>query len=573
VDAAVEEINAFFDKNPEVTSYSLGMNDSARFDERPESKARRTGKKNFLGDEDVSDDYFLWANEVVTRVLQKHPGKFFGTLAYNNIVEPPTRVKVHPAIVPFITYERMRWSDPELEKIGKDLTLRWAQVSPNIGWYDYAYGISYQLPRVWFHEQQDYLSWGAKNHVNYHYAELYPNFGTGPKSWIFTKLLWNPNQNVDALLDDWYTRAVGKQAAPKLREYYALWEKFWTQDIQKSGWNTEKGQYLPFYSATYLNDVPLEYLTRSDKLLDEALALADTPQHKARVAKLREMWEFYRASTVAYRGLNAPAPQTEAQALQYLSDAVSVTDAAQKRRDLLEAFKTDPLYAAVADYVARYDGTRGESWGQGTLWSLLPWAQKSAAVKARVQQVAATGSPVARSGAALMLRVLDNPGTQLLKNADFVGGIKEWSIWDKNSEEPAIFHKGTFTPGEEYSRDGHSLLVQGLGRGALMQTVPYAPGSYYIGLRYEMPKAVTGATVTLLIRLLDENGKEVQLKSALLPASNVALKAGAPDAAMVPFELPAEAGNAKSMRLMLVLNGFGPDGQIYVDDLSLYRLD
>jgi hypothetical protein len=573
VDAAVEEINAYFERNPEAISYSLGMNDSARFDESPESKARRSGKKNFLGLEDVSDDYFEWANAVVERVLQKHPGKVFGTLAYNNIVEPPTRVKVHPAIVPFITYERMRWSDPELEKIGKDLTLRWAQVSPNIGWYDYAYGISYQLPRVWFHEQQDYLSWGAKNHVNYHYAELYPNFGTGPKSWIFTKLLWNPNQNVDALLDDWYTRTAGKAAAPRLREYYALWEKFWTQDIQKSGWNTKKGQYLPFYSAEYLRDVPPEYLARSDKLLNEAAALADTPQRKARVAKLREMWEFYRASTIAYQGLDKPAPQNEAQALQYLNDAVAVTDAAQKRRDLLEAFKTDPLYAGAADYVSRYDGTRGESWGQGALWSLLPWAQKSAAVKARVQEIAATGSPVAKSGAELMLRVLDNPGTQILKNADFAGGIKEWNIWDKNAEDAALFHKGTFAPGGEYSQDGHSLLVQGLGRGALMQTVPYQPGSYYIALRYQMPKIVSGASGTLLIRLLDENGKEVQLKNALLPSSNVALKAGAADAAIVPFELPVEAGNAKSVRVMFLMNGFGPDGQIYVDELGLYRLD
>jgi hypothetical protein len=77
----------------------------------------------------------------------------------------------------------------------------------------------------------------------------------------------------------------------------------------------------------------------------------------------------------------------------------------------------------------------------------------------------------------------------------------------------------------------------------------------------------------LLIRLLDENGKEVQLKNALLPSSNVALKAGAADAAIVPFELPVEAGNAKSVRVMFLMNGFGPDGQIYVDELGLYRLD
>ncbi len=573
VDAAVEEINAYFDKNPHAISYSLGMNDSAMFDERAESKARRNGKKNFLGLEDVSDDYFLWANEVVERVLQKHPGKVFGTLAYNNIVEPPTKVKVHPAIVPFITYERMRWSDPELEKIGKDLTLRWSQVSPNIGWYDYAYGISYQLPRVWFHEQQSHLSWGAKNHVNYHYAELYPNFGSGPKSWIYTKLLWNPHQNVDALLDDWYVRAAGKKAAPKLREYYALWEKFWAQDIQKSKWNTSKGQYLPFNTATYLNDVPREYITRSDELLNQAISLADTPVRKARVEKLRQMWEFYRSSTLAFQALSAPEMRTEAQALQYASDAATTMGAAQKRRELLETFKTDPLYAGAADYITRYDGTRGESWGQGVLWPLLSWARKSDAVKNRLREIATSGKPDAKSSATLLLRVIENPGTQLLKNSDFAAGAAAWSIWDKNAEDAAIFHKGTFAPSAEYSQHGHSLLIQGLGRGALMQNAPYQPGSYYLALNYQMPEIVPRANATLLIQLLDEAGKVVAVKDAILPNSSIALHAGAPTSAIVPFELPANAGSAKSIRVMFLMDGFGPDGKIYLDEVGLYRLN
>jgi alpha-glucuronidase len=43
---------------------------------------------------------------------------------------------------------------------------------------------------------------------------LIPFWGEGPKPWIYNKLQWNPNQNVDALLDDWYRAAVGEQDAP-----------------------------------------------------------------------------------------------------------------------------------------------------------------------------------------------------------------------------------------------------------------------------------------------------------------------------------------------------------------------
>ncbi|MEO6980896.1 MAG: DUF4838 domain-containing protein, partial [Mucilaginibacter sp.] len=141
---------------------------------------------------------------------------------------------------------------------------------------------------------QDYLSWGSNNNVKYYYAELYPNWGEGPKAWLLTKLLWDPNQNVDALLDQWYTHTAGTAAAPKLREFYSIWEKFWTKDVYSSKWNNSKGQYLPFNNLTYMNAVPADYIAKSDALMNQAYALADSPQRKIRVARLREMWQIYK---------------------------------------------------------------------------------------------------------------------------------------------------------------------------------------------------------------------------------------------------------------------------------------
>lgn len=42
-----------------------------------------------------------------------------------------------------------------------------------------------------------------------------------------TRLLWNPDQDADALLDEWYERMVGPAAAPDLKAYYDHWEHFW----------------------------------------------------------------------------------------------------------------------------------------------------------------------------------------------------------------------------------------------------------------------------------------------------------------------------------------------------------
>jgi len=300
VDSAAQKIIKFFSKNPNNNSYSLGMNDSRNFDESAASLQRRIGKKNILGLENISDDYFLWANEVVKRVNAVYPNKIFGTLAYNNLFEPPSKnIGINGNIVPFITNERMRWSNPGFKIKDMLLSQNWTNKSKNVGWYDYCYGFCYLVPKVWFHTMGEYLKWGKDHNIKYYYAELYPNWGEGPKPWLLTKLLWNPDQNVDVLLDDWYNRVGGKKASPKLRKYFELWEGFWENDIQKSSWYDVDKQYLKFNDLGYMNNIPMDYITQSDQLLNDAYNLADSPIRKKRVEELLKMWNIYKLAFLA----------------------------------------------------------------------------------------------------------------------------------------------------------------------------------------------------------------------------------------------------------------------------------
>lgn len=311
-DSAAAKIVRYFNKHPEVKSYSLGMNDFTTFDQSAQSLARRSGRKNYLGWEDVSDDYFEWVNQVAKKVLLAYPNKYFGLLAYNNTAEPPSsKIGVSKNVIPFLTYERLRWSDPPLENQGHQLTQAWEKVCTSLGWYDYVYGLNYLVPRVWFHEMRDYLNWGAKHKVKYYYAELYPNWGEGPKPWILGKLLWNPNYNVDSLLNVWYVSFAGAKAAPKLKAFYTTWEVFWTKDIFLSKWNSDNGQYLPFNNFGYLDAVPQEYVTNSDKLINDAYSLAVTDLQKKRIAKLMEMWNIYKTAINLYQQSTLPANQKQ----------------------------------------------------------------------------------------------------------------------------------------------------------------------------------------------------------------------------------------------------------------------
>ncbi len=297
VDSASSKIIRFFENNPKANSYSLGVNDVKKYDESPSSLKRRNGKKNYLGLEDISDDYYLWANSVVKKVKIVFPNKQFGLLASNNVATPPSEnIEMDSSIVPFLTYERLRWSDTIQEKQGQSLTIQWAKRSPQLGWYDYAYGLNYLVPRVWFHEMKDYLQWGTQHQVLYYFSEVYPNWGEGPKSWVHTKLLWNPFYDVDSLLNIWYVSAVGDQAAPKLKAFYTIWEQFWTKDILQTKWKETSRQYLPKDDLTYLDAVPKEYIQQSDYLLDQAFLLAETVPQKLRIQKILEMWQIYKTA-------------------------------------------------------------------------------------------------------------------------------------------------------------------------------------------------------------------------------------------------------------------------------------
>ena len=299
VEEAVKNICRYFDEHPRTTSYSLGVIDSGGHCECEKCQAQDTGEQNFVGRRDVSDRYYGWCNRVVQRVLQKHPHKVFGCLAYSEVAQPPKRVKVHPRIVPYMTYDRMKWIDPELRAEGQAMTERWQKMSPTLGWYDYIYGAAYCVPRVWFHQMADCYRFGHAHGVRALYAEAYPTWGEGPKLYLSLKLQWDPYRDVDALLREWYVRTVGPAAADDLAAYYAHWEDFWTRRILDSAWFTPSGQYLAFHTPSYLGDVTEQDVALSRTLLESVVAKAETIEQKHRAGVLIKAFEYYEASVVA----------------------------------------------------------------------------------------------------------------------------------------------------------------------------------------------------------------------------------------------------------------------------------
>lgn len=339
---AADEIIKYFRQNPDKNSYSLGINDTDNFD-----KSNLDERINHFGLKNYSDAYYSWVNNTVKIVNRTFPNKKFGLLAYSRVAATPS-FKLEENVIPFITYERILWLEPKLKHKDIEISEQWQKLTQEYGWYDYVYGYFYLVPRVYFQHYHDYINTAYDMNVRYYVAEYYPNWLEGPKGWIMTKLLWNPRQDTDQLLNDWYINAVGPEASKYLKQFYDLWESFWTKELPNSDWwNTKggNGNYLRFNNQSYIDNISYSKIIRADELLMLTHKKANTYIQKMRVEDLIDMWEFCKMNYFYFRQKNISKlkiPESEKRLLN--SRKVTKKEIEKKITEL----ERHPLYNDIA---------------------------------------------------------------------------------------------------------------------------------------------------------------------------------------------------------------------------------
>ena len=331
---AVKNIISYFSQNPEKISFSIGINDSSRHCQCDSCSLIDSHQKNSLGLPNLSDRYFIWANAVVKEVLKKYPKKLFGCLAYRELADPPVKVSVHSHIIPYLTYDRLKWASTKQRNTGELINAKWEKSAKQIGWYDYIYGTPYCIPRVYFDEMSKYYKYAQNHSVTAMYAEAYPNWGEGPKLYITLKLMWDPNLDMNTLLEDWYISAVGKNAAPDLAAYFDLWNKFWTIRVINTEWFKNDNEYLLFKDPSYLDIVTYYDIEKSKKLLKSVEEKANTSKQKLRAKYFSKSFEYYEASVLSYLFLVKGEIDQKYDAKYYL-------DMNAKRYQLIKDFRND----------------------------------------------------------------------------------------------------------------------------------------------------------------------------------------------------------------------------------------
>jgi len=552
---AVQRICEYFAANPAIMSYSLGVNDGDGYD--PADLAHPGG---------VVAAYYTWVNAVVSGVLEQYPDKWFGLLAYTILEEPPA-FALHERVIPFLTQDRMAWIDPEVKEFYHGVVDRWRAVTTSMGFYDYTYGSPYMVPRMYPHLQAETFRYARDHQVMHHYDELYPYWGEGPKGWVMAQLLWDPDQDVDALLDRWYRLAVGDAAAPLLAQYYAHWEDFWTRRITESPWFQRRSTMQAFFSGGYLDLVTSQEMADNRALLEQVLALTATPEQRARAEKLLQAFEYYETSVLSYPRTVA-APASSAAALAMLGGIESSwrnrAALAQRRTDLIAGVAKDPLMLHMNDAISKW-GLAWGAWNESEFWGLHDFLRDQESDGGPVTdrlQTAATGTTGFADFCRLVLQVRRAQTPNLVTDPSFEEGSPAWLLWVTTGADTLVYSTDAASEGTR------AVKINRVPRGGPAQTFAARPGILVGRTRMYAPagREYLG-TAQPSVNLFDAAGKSLGKISGKLTAAGT--RTGEWVDVDHLFELPA--GTAK-VQFVYVVNGFGSDGPVYIDEVSCHQL-
>jgi len=173
-----------------------------------------------IGNGSVSDQAFYLANQVAKTVAEKCPGKMIGMLAYEYTADVPSFPLEPNVFVELASiFIRGRHSYEQLVEL-------WPQKTKNIGFYDYYSvfhwdrGMLPGTPRSGVSAIRQQIPMLAAHGAKSFNPEISCCWGPyGLSFYTAVRLRWDPAQNVDALLQDFYDQAFGP-AAPAMKRYY-----------------------------------------------------------------------------------------------------------------------------------------------------------------------------------------------------------------------------------------------------------------------------------------------------------------------------------------------------------------
>lgn len=210
----LDNLRRQIERNPSTIAISVDPSDGGRHCEC-DACAK-------IGNGSPSDQVFFLANQTAEAVAKEFPGKFVNLYAYNRHADTPSFDLEPNTIVSIIPYAfQTTGLTPE------QFIAAWKDQAPVFGLYDY-WDIpdwSRNVPDISPQTITERVRLWHESGANLFLAEsTFCGGSMGPQWYLAARLLWDPNQDADAILDDYFTHAFGSASGPVRRMHDRWWE-------------------------------------------------------------------------------------------------------------------------------------------------------------------------------------------------------------------------------------------------------------------------------------------------------------------------------------------------------------
>ncbi len=331
----LSDAEEYFNANPEATTLSASPNDygwrgycvcdDCKAWDSPEGPMLPRPLEWRDHEEDhyaLTDRYVRFWNHLARGLKERFPDREvnIGVWAYCAYEPAPHSRKLAANIIPGYVGIRTRWvGDNPRERMTSHVNTwrEWVEKGATaMVWRPNSLKRNAGLPYVYMHRHSDVWNTLAENNivgfeldsVHHHWANQAPQF------YVMTQLVWNPTLSADEILDDFYRRAFGEDAAPHVDAYFSVFEQLYYKvdethnDWEDASWHFYSGlphayrelKLAPTLGRTMADHAWGNYLWERDDARHSAEELAEhyLQQAEAAVAegpaKYRERLAFLR---------------------------------------------------------------------------------------------------------------------------------------------------------------------------------------------------------------------------------------------------------------------------------------
>jgi hypothetical protein len=286
-------------KDPKAGYISISQADGAPFCESPEDKEiiKNEGSESAI--------IIAFVNQVAEIIHKEYPDFMVETLAYVQTEKAPKTVVPGPNVIVRLAPIHSDYGHPmdsvQWNKDVHDNLENWSAIAPRLFVWNYMTNFTHCLMP---HPNWDNLAGDIRYFVAHNAKGLFEqgnNYTNGAgdfvelRAWVIGKLMWNPERDQNALIDEFLPGYYGPVAGPLMRQYLDLYQaKFDAQNRSLSTYNDD---------FTFLD---LETMNQATDLFAQASeAVKDDPVLSRRLGAVKISLDM--AWLVCYKNLKKEA--------------------------------------------------------------------------------------------------------------------------------------------------------------------------------------------------------------------------------------------------------------------------